>query len=55
MKVFKEDWSSESVPLVRHKGNMERDISSQKCDLCGKNVQTVNGKVAKHNCLEKEK
>jgi hypothetical protein len=53
MKVFKEDWSEESVPLVKHKGNVERDITSELCPLCGKNVQVVNGKMAKHTCYEK--
>lgn len=55
MKVYNEDWSEESVPLVHHKGNQERDITSESCPACGKNVQVINGKMAKHHCLEKEK
>lgn len=56
MKIYHEDYSEQSVPLVRHKGNVERDITSEDCPACGKNVQTVNGKMKKHNCIfEKEK
>jgi hypothetical protein len=56
MRVFKgADFSEESVPLVKHKGNEERDITSERCPLCGKNVQMVAGKMAKHKCFEKEK
>jgi hypothetical protein len=55
VKVYKNDWSEESVPLVHHKGNVERDITSETCCLCGKNVQVLNGKMADHKCLEKEK
>jgi hypothetical protein len=55
MKVYNEDWSEQSEPLVKHKGNAERDITADICPTCGKNVQVLNGKMVKHKCVEKEK
>jgi hypothetical protein len=51
MKVYKEDWSEQSVPLVHHKGNQERDITSKECPVCQRSVQVIGGKMQKHDCV----
>ena len=55
MRIFREDWSEESQPLVVHKGNEERDIVSKVCEFCGRSVQVIGGKMKYHRCLELEK
>jgi hypothetical protein len=54
MRVFRKDFAEESEPLIKHKGNMGTDISSEICDACGKFVQVIKGKMKKHRCLGDE-
>lgn len=52
MKVVRRDLAEESMPLIKHKGNEERDITAEDCPYCGRSVQVIKGKMKKHKCLD---
>lgn len=50
MRVEKEDWSANSMPLQKSREPKGEVISSEMCPLCNKRVRTIGGKMSKHDC-----
>jgi hypothetical protein len=55
MKVYKEDWSEESMPLRKSKEPEGKIVSSALCVLCNKRIRTIDGKLLDHPCVSLKK